>query len=328
MCEQAVRLCWRVRLAAPRVRRSPTGGIDLERGVCFESAARDRLKLQLAKRGNVLAPPVHGRRLDVESDRHFPMAPEMLDYGFCLHHPPIIAMPMSMSIGLSMPLCGPSLGGDNLGMPTKKLGERVEQARKELGWSQDALAKASGLSQPTISAIESGDTNPEKVRANTLARIAIAMRKDITYFTGKQESNTSVELDVSLGRAPIISWVQAGKKQAVVDAYQPGAADEWEKYTVPASKHAFALRVRGDSMTPDFPEGTVIIVDPEVQARDGDYVVVRFEESNEATFKRLVVDGPLRLLKPLNSAYPTIQVTEDARLCGVVIEANMKRKFR
>lgn len=139
-------------------------------------------------------------------------------------------------------------------------------------------------------------------------------------------------LDVPSSRVPIVSWVQAGKKNPVADPHQPGAADDWEDVTVPASKATFALRVRGDSMVAadgtGFPEGTIIIVDPAVQAKSGHYVVVRFQDSDEATFKRLVVDGPMKVLKPLNAAYPVIPVTEDARLCGVVVESNMRRKFR
>ena len=214
----------------------------------------------------------------------------------------------------------------NVGMP-KTLGARVTQAREERGLSQIGLAKAAGLSNATISELERDVT--EKPKLDTLLKVAHALKKDITYFTGKREANTTgAGENVLLGRVPLISWVQAGKKQAVIDAYQPGAADEWEEYAVPVSKNAFALRVRGDSMTPDFPEGTIIIIDPEVPAKSGDYVVVRFQDTDEATFKRLIVDGPSKILRPLNTAYPTIEITEDARLCGVVVEANLRRKFR
>lgn len=77
-----------------------------------------------------------------------------------------------------------------------------------------------------------------------------------------------------------------------------------------------------------FPEGAVIIVDPRIEARNGDYVVVRFQDSDEATFKRLVVDGPNKFLRALNPVYPPIPVTDDARLCGVVVEVNVRRRFR
>lgn len=241
---------------------------------------------------------------------------------------PILGMPIGKSIGVRK-LSRHAYGrADNVAMPKRTLGQRVREAREELGWKQGELARRAGLSQASISDIESGNTQPEFVKATTLVRIAKALGKDISYLTGRREPNTEEEIGVLSFRAPIISWVQAGRKQAVIDAYQPGVAEDWEEYTVPASKLAFALRVRGDSMTPDFPEGTVIIVDPAVSPKNGDYVVVRFNDTDEATFKKLVIDGPTKVLRPLNPAYPTIQLSEDAQLAGVVVEANLRRKFR
>lgn len=146
------------------------------------------------------------------------------------------------------------------------------------------------------------------------------------------KGNTVAAQHLTTVKIPLISWVQAGNKNAAIDPFPPGAPEEWEEVTVQVSKDAFALRVRGDSMVaPDgsgFPEGSIIVVDPGLEARNGDYVVVRFNDTDEATFKRLVVDGPLRLLKALNPSYPTIQVTEDARLAGVVVEHRMIRRLR
>lgn len=210
--------------------------------------------------------------------------------------------------------------------PLKILPAKVVEAREKRGWSTTELARKAGLAQPSLRAIEKGET--KEVKYSTISKIAAATGETVEFFTG----NVVVEDGVPLGVVPVISWVQAGIKKAVADPFQPGAAEDWEEVTVPVSKHAFALRVRGDSMVqPDgvgFPEGTIIIVDPELQAKHGDYVVVRFEHSDEATFKRLVVDGPLKLLKPLNPTYPTMPITEDARLAGVVVESNMRRKFR
>jgi SOS-response transcriptional repressor LexA len=118
----------------------------------------------------------------------------------------------------------------------------------------------------------------------------------------------------------------------VADPYAPGVADEWIETEAVVSRHTYCLRVRGDSMLrPDgtgFPPGSVIVVDPELEARNGDYVVVRFSNSDEATFKQLVIDGPNKLLRALNPAYPPINVTEDARLSGVVIEKRLIERLR
>ena len=52
----------------------------------------------------------------------------------------------------------------------------VTAARKTLGMSQDALARALGVTQPRIAQIERGDAN---LRIGTLARLAVALRCDV-----------------------------------------------------------------------------------------------------------------------------------------------------
>jgi len=49
--------------------------------------------------------------------------------------------------------------------------------------------------------------------------------------------------------------------------------------------------------------------------------VVRLDDRGEVTFKRLVIEGERRYLKPLNPNWPEkiIEVPDDARIVGVVI---------
>lgn len=119
---------------------------------------------------------------------------------------------------------------------------------------------------------------------------------------------------------PLISWVQAGNWAEVSDPYPPGVADEWINPSTRVSACAFALSVRGDSMEPRFVEGDTIIVDPELEARTGDFVIVRLDDAAEATFKQLVIDGPQKFLKPLNARYPVVPINGNATIVGVVVE--------
>lgn len=41
------------------------------------------------------------------------------------------------------------------------------------------------------------------------------------------------------------------------------------------SEFTFALRIEGDSMEPDFKEGDIIIVDPELEPIPGEFVVAK-----------------------------------------------------
>jgi SOS-response transcriptional repressor LexA len=75
-------------------------------------------------------------------------------------------------------------------------------------------------------------------------------------------------------------------------------------------------------MEPKFPDGSIIIVEPDITAQPGDYVIVR-QNGDEATFKQLVIDGSLYSLKPLNPRYPIMQLHADAVICGVVKRVEM-----
>lgn len=132
-------------------------------------------------------------------------------------------------------------------------------------------------------------------------------------------------------QAPLISWVQAGAWADVVDNLTVGDFDELIATTVPVGRHTFALRVVGDSMTnpgmgPSFPEGSCIVVEPDLRAESGDFVVVRQNGDEEATFKQLVKDGGHWFLKPLNPRYPIMGMREDATVVGVVREVLMRLK--
>lgn len=118
---------------------------------------------------------------------------------------------------------------------------------------------------------------------------------------------------------PLISSVQAGIWTGIVDNLQPGDAEEWVPVTKAVSKNAFALRVSGTSMEPDYREGDIIVVDPDASAHSGSMVVVRLNGDNEATFKKLAIDGSRIYLEPLNPRYQPMEITgKDYTICGVV----------
>ncbi len=69
-----------------------------------------------------------------------------------------------------------------------------------------------------------------------------------------------------------------------------------------------------------FRDGDIIFVDPSKDAENGSLVIAKLVDSQEATFKQLVMEGSRRFLKPLNPAWPEpiIELGPDAIICGVV----------
>ena len=86
----------------------------------------------------------------------------------------------------------------------------------------------------------------------------------------------------------------------------------------------YALRVLGDSMEPEFPDGCVVIVDPGHPPRDGAYVIVEF--AGDVFFRQLVFDGERRFLKPLNPKYGGFELTPPYTIRGGVVQQAGKRR--
>lgn len=86
----------------------------------------------------------------------------------------------------------------------------------------------------------------------------------------------------------------------------------------------YALQAIDDSMMPEFENGAIIIVDPGGIYRDGSFVVA--DHFNEPIFRQLVISDEGTFLKPLNEAFPTIEVQQPLKIHGVVIQKSYKRK--
>ena len=93
----------------------------------------------------------------------------------------------------------------------------------------------------------------------------------------------------------------------------------------------FALRIRGNSMEPEFREGDVVVIDPTIQPHPGDFVVAT-DDGGEATFKQYRSAGinerghDVFELCPLNPLYaPMRSDRQQIAIVGVMVE---HRKYR
>ncbi len=194
-------------------------------------------------------------------------------------------------------------------------------ARERAGLTQAELARRVGISQPAIQKSEQSVTSTSASRhvATMAHHLGVSARWLGSGEGAIEPSNVSPGPDLR-PPVPLVSWVQAGDWTEYTDPYPPGMAEEWISPSTKVSACSFALKVRGDSMEPKFTEGDTLIVDPEVEARNGDFVIVRLDDAQEATFKQLIIDGPQKFLKPLNARYPVVPINGNATIVGVVVE--------
>jgi SOS-response transcriptional repressor LexA len=193
--------------------------------------------------------------------------------------------------------------------------------------TQIALARKARVSQSTVQRLLKGLVNSQR---DTLERICDAVGMSVGELLGEVQEGApgtylegdSADAAAKAQRVPLISWVQAGSFTESIDIYEPGYAEHWiPKPPKPCGPRTVALRIEGISMEPDYRAGDIIYVDPGVQPTNGKDVVIRLDDRNEATFKRLVTEARRSYLKPINPAWPEqiIEFPEDARIVGVVI---------
>lgn len=204
----------------------------------------------------------------------------------------------------------------------KTVAEYIKAKREEKSLSARELAKTAGITGEHIRYIESGQRKTPSF--DIVMKILKALHVDLQEFlqeTGYLPVNIEPASLKKMRQVPIISWVMAGRWEEVSDTFQPGDAEEWTESDV-RGKNVFALRIKGDSMEPEFIAGDVVIVNPHVEAKPGDYVIVKNDDKGEATFKQLRKYGETIVLHPLNPRYEDIELNARSkyRVVGKVVK--------
>lgn len=131
---------------------------------------------------------------------------------------------------------------------------------------------------------------------------------------------------------PVINKVQAGYSRDFTDlGYPVGVADEYVRCPDLSDPDAFAARVVGDSMTPDYREGDIVIFSPIRDVCNGNDCFARIAPDDETTFKRVFFEtGPgeaeLIRLQPLNPAYPSKTLPRE-EVVGLFVAVSVMRQI-
>lgn len=126
-------------------------------------------------------------------------------------------------------------------------------------------------------------------------------------------------------KLPLIQWAQVGDIGTV--SLNSQSITRFMDSPFPSSPGSLLLELASELMAPDYRPGEVIQVDPMIEGRSGDDVIVMMPDGR-ATFRRLVDGEGGRILQALNPQWPDrlMPFPVDARIVGVVVASWMSRR--
>jgi SOS-response transcriptional repressor LexA len=240
------------------------------------------------------------------------------------------------------------------------LGERIQAIIKEVKIKQRDFAASLGLTEGYVSKLVNGananisitlaNLIQEKYGFNTqwvidgtgekyvndghsfLQRLALKKIETLTDSEVKAALaflNALSEIEGELSRSQTEAMGETiynyyvGKKGRIAGGHPILAIEEDGQKIGTNIRCDVALDVVGDSMAPDYPNGSTILVKCQEELVNGDLGVILVcdgAEMAEATFKRFYLEGDTVILKPINPAYdPQLYPAKKIRIYGKVV---------
>lgn len=187
-----------------------------------------------------------------------------------------------------------------------------------------AIVEATGISYNTLSDWINGKNYPYIDKIEILANFFQCNKADLIEDISKDGRLDSMEKNVV--RVPLLGKIPAGMPfEAVEDMYTVDFEEvpsDWTK----GGKEYFALKIQGDSMEPEYPDGSIVVFLKTNSCESGQDCCVMVN-AEDATFKRVTIKDDGIILTPLNidnstgflpTKYTTEEIfTKEIKILGV-----------
>ena len=210
-------------------------------------------------------------------------------------------------------------------MKHKVTAERLAEALIIRGIRAAELSQLSGVSQSSISQYLKGSHSPSGKSSTMMAKVLGVDPLWLSGFEGvpmQGFNNVIPYVPSNDTQIPVYGCIPAGLPLEAIDCID-GYVDVPSEWLAKGDEY-FGLRVKGDSMSPKYLDGDLIILRRQPDCESGQDAAVRVN-GDEATLKKVVklMDGIM--LQPLNPEYTPRQYdyTDEfnpVEIMGVVVQ--------
>ncbi|MDZ4017232.1 hypothetical protein PssiTeo3_05250 [Pseudomonas sichuanensis] len=206
--------------------------------------------------------------------------------------------------------------------------EFLSRYKREHNLKQYQLAERLGMTQGGLGHWLRGTRRPTLETVNEkleqLGLVSLEARVMVVERSITRESRGVYAVDRPLPvnalrhasfRFPVLSW-------ADLQGPLPESSETQELTGYMPAGNAFWLPVENDSMNAtrgrSLPQGVLVLVDAGIEVAPGRLVVAR-QPGKPAVLRELIEEGGQRMLRPLNTLYPTVLCEEGCEFLGVVV---------
>lgn len=202
--------------------------------------------------------------------------------------------------------------------------DRFEKLLNNNNLKASDVAKSTGIPPSTFSDWKKGRSNP---KLDKIKKIAEFLNVSYLWLLGESDNIQTYENSNNSVKIPVLGNVIAGIPIKAIEEII-----DWEEISAKMASQGefFALRIKGDSMSPIMEEGNIVIVKKQSDAKSGDIVIICVN-GDEATCKKLIKHKDGISLVSLNSKYEPMYyskkdiLNKPIHIIGRVVE--LRRKF-
>ncbi|CZN02348.1 TPA: LexA family protein [Legionella pneumophila] len=212
----------------------------------------------------------------------------------------------------------------------KEIGKRILEARKAKGLTLKALGElAGGLKQTRLTNWEQGVRTPGPEEIKSLAR---ALDVSPAYLMCLSDEMQFKKAQNPSQLIPLLDYRQARDAESHIEVSR---AQDSSGHLVlisvsdvllpELSGDAFALKMADESMMPEIKVNDILVIDPSISPKPGDFIVVKVQERQEVIicqYKKLSYASSEFELITLNDNWPNIKVTDglEIEILGRVVQ--------
>lgn len=220
--------------------------------------------------------------------------------------------------------------------------DRIEELQNRKKWSRRELERQAGIGVGSISKWIRFTPTTRNIK-----KVADVLGCSVAYLTGESDFITEQDAVIakwteqqSAGLADEVRRIEAGIRIPVLgsvpcgipaDAVEFWDTDEWEEISEKLSRQGtfFALKVKGDSMSPRIQKGDVLIVQQTPDAESGEVVIAKVN-GQDACCKKLIKHPEGIVLQSFNPSYEPMYFSNEeilqkpVQIIGKVVENRQK----